>query len=93
MTRNLGLAILAGMIFYSINSWAGRQTWARLRPRAMTVEDAYKVLGLSPGASREDVHTAYRSQMMRVHPDYGGSTYLAAQVNEAKEILLRALKV
>ncbi len=56
-------------------------------PGAMTEAEAYRILGLAPGASLEEVRAAYRRLMKRVHPDLGGSSALAAMLNAAKELL------
>jgi hypothetical protein len=53
----------------------------------MTEAEAYDVLGLTPGASVEEVRSAYRRLMRRVHPDLGGSGALAAMLNAAKDML------
>lgn len=57
----------------------------------MTVAEALAVLGLQPGASRADVIAAHRRLMAKVHPDKGGSDFLAAQINRAKALLLQAI--
>ncbi|MEO5374570.1 MAG: molecular chaperone DnaJ [Alphaproteobacteria bacterium] len=57
-------------------------------PGGMSREEAYHILGLDPGAEPEAVRKAHRHLIGKVHPDHGGSSYLAAQINRAKDVLL-----
>ena len=54
----------------------------------MTREEAWQVLGLRPGASVADIRAAHRRLMRGAHPDTGGSDWLAARINQARDILL-----
>lgn len=55
---------------------------------AMSKQDALDVLGLKPGASKDEIIAAHKRMMQKVHPDRGGSDHLAAEINQAKDTLL-----
>jgi hypothetical protein len=54
----------------------------------MTTIEAYAVLGLEPNVTEKDVIAAHRKLMLKLHPDRGGNNYLAAKINQAKDLLV-----
>ncbi|HEY7765871.1 MAG TPA: DnaJ domain-containing protein [Aestuariivirgaceae bacterium] len=89
-----GVVLLEVYLDRRCGGWRDRKTERRekakhsARAATMTVNEAYDVLGLKLGARRDQIRAAHRRLMMKFHPDQGGSTYLAARINEAKEVLL-----
>jgi hypothetical protein len=66
-----------------------RARGAGARAGVMSEDEAYEILGLHKGATRDDVVRSHRSLIKKLHPDHGGTTALAARVNEAKDVLMR----
>jgi hypothetical protein len=55
----------------------------------VTVDEAYAILGLAPGADAEAIKAAHHRLMKQLHPDHGGTDYLATKINRARDVLLR----
>ncbi|MBK8183447.1 MAG: DnaJ domain-containing protein [Candidatus Competibacteraceae bacterium] len=70
------------------NERSGRSGAGIDRSGRMSHAEAYEILGLPMGASRDEIQAAYRRLMQRLHPDQGGSDYLAACLNRARSVLL-----
>ena len=102
-TGRIGFAFLTGSIAWALLSGqplpnfgsrfggagnGGTQSGAANRSGRMSRLEAFNLLGLSKGASDKEIITAHRRLIQQTHPDRGGTNYLAAKINEAKETLL-----
>ena len=79
----VGAALMAGSLL-----WAAYRRAQLAKVPPMPVEDARRLLGVSPSASLAEISDAHRRLITRVHPDVGGSAELARRVNVARDILI-----
>jgi hypothetical protein len=82
------LALLDAWLDRAHPDWQAAAGAAPASTGRMTREEAYQILGLAPGAGAEEIKAAHRRLMLKLHPDQGGSTWMAAKLNEAKDLLL-----
>lgn len=95
--RLFGLLAYIPMLRRTINTFRGQQnpgtdqqsTNSTNTSAVITVSEAYAILGLEPGADREDIILAHKQLMQKMHPDRGGSSHLATKINQAKDMLLK----
>jgi hypothetical protein len=78
-----GAALMAGALL-----WAAHRRRQQSRPQPMPIADARRLLGVTENATLEEIRTAHRRLIARVHPDAGGSVELAERVNSARDTLL-----
>jgi hypothetical protein len=94
VTRLLFVLVIAIAVVIILRAFRPGETRGSRTPSPapnprMTRAEAYEVLGLSEGASRDEVQAAYKRLIRKVHPDApGGSGYLASKLNQAKQTLL-----
>jgi len=82
----IGIAVLLGALIYA---WVKARIAPRLR---MPASEARALLGISDGATQQEIRDAHRRLITRVHPDAGGSAELATRVNAARDALLSELR-
>ena len=96
-TDKQGAALLEAYLDRRCKGWRDRRTGGASREESrqprdrngrMDRKEAFDVLGLKPAANEAEIRAAHRRLMMKLHPDQGGSTYLASRINEAKDVLL-----
>lgn len=93
----IGFFILRTLLNKAFNQWMilknqSQDTWQQggfVDKGKMTEAEAYRILGLQPGVSEQDIIEAHRKLMQKNHPDHGGSDYLASKINLAKKTLLK----
>lgn len=86
-----GATLLEGYLNRMMPDWrqaAASAAGAAPSGDAMTAEEAYAILGLATGAGEAEIREAHRRLMLKIHPDHGGSTYLAVKINRARDFLL-----
>ena len=78
-------------LFKGVRPKTSHQTHSKTGSQTMSSEEAYDILGLSSGATKQQVILAHRKLIQKIHPDRGGNTYLASKINLAKQVLIKNL--
>ncbi len=83
-----GLMILIALLISGASARRKRRQNPGKIEGPMTIKQAYAVLGLQNGASKDDIQNAYIELIKKNHPDHGGSDFLSAQINQAYDVLM-----
>ena len=99
------IPVIKGLLGLALRSLPFLQIWLKKRQEQsqepgnlgnpkkskLSEDDAWQMLGLEPGATREEIIEAHKKLIQKLHPDRGGNDFLAAQLNAARDLLLKNL--
>jgi hypothetical protein len=93
------MTIIAAAAVTGIETWRDRmiradeaRAAAPLAKSGMDAAEAASILGVGDGASADDIRAAHKKLIGQLHPDKGGTDYLAAKINDARDLLLSRLE-
>ena len=86
---SLGLIVLSVWLGQGARRGPGPRSLDGEAASGMSLDQARAILGVVPGATRAEIEAAYRHLIHRAHPDQGGTSGLAAQLNAARDRLVK----
>ncbi|MFT6497444.1 MAG: preprotein translocase subunit Sec63 [Alphaproteobacteria bacterium] len=86
------LPFLIRNISFFIKNNKTKNTQKKSNSSVYTLDEAAEVLGVRVDSSADEIELAYRKLMKKIHPDNGGSNYLAVKVNAAHDLLMNKFR-